>query len=121
MKKKITILALCAVFSAFNFPVEAQQPAKVPRIGYLSAVDPASDSTRSEEFVAAMWMSNHEQTNAFLISDDFSSLPTDEGANRRFAGAAGNRVQFVINLKAAKQIGRTIPPNVLVRANQVIK
>jgi putative ABC transport system substrate-binding protein len=27
---------------------EAQQPKKVPRIGYLSSVDPASDSARAE-------------------------------------------------------------------------
>jgi putative tryptophan/tyrosine transport system substrate-binding protein len=29
--------------------------------------------------------------------------------------------EFIINLKAAKQIGLTIPVNVLERANQVIK
>jgi len=31
------------------------------------------------------------------------------------------KFEFVVNLKTAKQIGVTVPPNVLVRAQKVIK
>ena len=31
------------------------------------------------------------------------------------------KFEFIVNLKAAKQIGLTIPPEVLARANRLIK
>jgi ABC-type uncharacterized transport system substrate-binding protein len=37
MKKKITVLTLSAMLLALCFPAEAQQPTKIPRIGYLTA------------------------------------------------------------------------------------
>ena len=48
MKRKFTVLALCAMLLALCFSVEAQQPKKIFRIGYLSGVDAARDTTRSE-------------------------------------------------------------------------
>src|SRR6266545_3573565 len=36
MKKKITVLTLCALLFVFCLRVEAQQPGKVHRIGYIS-------------------------------------------------------------------------------------
>ena len=35
MTNKILALALCTVLAALSFPAEAQQPKKIPRIGYL--------------------------------------------------------------------------------------
>ncbi|MSP38611.1 MAG: ABC transporter substrate-binding protein [Deltaproteobacteria bacterium] len=37
MHKKITRLALCALLFAYSFPVQAQQPPKIPRIGFVSS------------------------------------------------------------------------------------
>ena len=47
MKRKIVGLTLSAMLFALCFPVAAQQPKKVTRIGYLSALDPARESTRA--------------------------------------------------------------------------
>jgi putative tryptophan/tyrosine transport system substrate-binding protein len=48
MKKKITVLVLSTMLFALSYSASAQQPKKVPRIGYLSAQEPALESTRSE-------------------------------------------------------------------------
>jgi hypothetical protein len=46
--KKIILLALCFLLLARCSSVDAQQPKKVPRIGYLSSSNPASESPRFE-------------------------------------------------------------------------
>ena len=54
MHKKITRRAFCSMLVALPFPARAQQPKKVPRIGYLSARDPARESTRAEAIRLAL-------------------------------------------------------------------
>src|SRR5262249_8028736 len=48
MKRKITVITLCAMLLALTSSAEAQQPKKVPRIGYLAGGNAATESTRSE-------------------------------------------------------------------------
>ena len=50
MKKKITVLSLCAMLFAVSFRAEAQQLTKVPRIGHVLAAPPAAVPARTEAF-----------------------------------------------------------------------
>jgi putative ABC transport system substrate-binding protein len=54
MNKEVVCHALCAMLFALCVSAEAQQPKKVPRIGYLSAADPARESARSEAIRRAL-------------------------------------------------------------------
>jgi putative tryptophan/tyrosine transport system substrate-binding protein len=49
----LSILFVVVLF-AVGMTVEAQQPKKIPRIGYLSIGDPATESARSEPFRRAL-------------------------------------------------------------------
>ena len=48
------VLALCSTLLALCLPVQAQQPTKVPRIGFLFALSPSLVSARIEAFRQGM-------------------------------------------------------------------
>src|SRR5262249_11097025 len=48
-QNQITVLTLCAMLFAICLPAQAQQPSKIPRIGYLFP----SDETNTPRFRAA--------------------------------------------------------------------
>jgi putative ABC transport system substrate-binding protein len=52
MRKNVIRLALCAMLFALSYSASAQQPKKIPRIGYLSSNEPTRESARSE----AIWL-----------------------------------------------------------------
>jgi hypothetical protein len=47
MKKKITVLTLCAMLFALSYSASAQQPKKVPLLGYLLTGNADTVSARS--------------------------------------------------------------------------
>jgi len=47
-RKLVGVVALVVTFAMGGAVATAQQPKKVPRIGYLSAIEPAGESSRSE-------------------------------------------------------------------------
>jgi putative ABC transport system substrate-binding protein len=54
MRKTVISFALTALFYALCLPVWAQQPGKVPRIGYLSDSNPTLESPRAEAIRLAL-------------------------------------------------------------------
>ena len=53
-KAAVPSILVAVVLLAVGVIAEAQQPKKVPRIGYLSTIDPASESARSEAIRLAL-------------------------------------------------------------------
>src|SRR4029453_6294710 len=50
MKKKITVLTVCAMLLALTIPAKAQQPTKIPRIGFLITSSPSVIAPRMDAF-----------------------------------------------------------------------
>jgi putative tryptophan/tyrosine transport system substrate-binding protein len=114
MNRKITILAVCAVFFAFNFPVEAQQPKKVPRIGYLLAGDRTSESTRFKALQLALRESGYIEGQNISIEYRYA-----EGKRDRFPEIVAELMRLKVDIivaaggdvlvLAAKNATKTIP------------
>jgi len=113
MKKKISVLTLCALLFALCGSVEAQQPKKVARIGYLSQLDLASESTRSEPIRLAL-----RELGYIEGQNIFTEYRYAEGKLDRLPELAAELVRLKVDvivtggdipLQAAKNATKTIP------------
>jgi putative ABC transport system substrate-binding protein len=105
MHKTITGSVLCVLFVALCLPALAQQPKKVPRIGYLSAQGPASDSPRSEPIRAALRELGYIEGQNIVIEFRYA-----EGKFDRAAKLAAELVGLKVDIILVAGGGRLIQP-----------
>jgi putative ABC transport system substrate-binding protein len=113
MKKRTFCLALCALFALCS-SADAQQPKRVPRIGYLSAFDPANESTPAERILLALRDRGYIKGQTIAFEYRYA-----EGKPDRFPELAGELVRLQVEIivvsggtrliLAAKNATKTIP------------
>jgi putative ABC transport system substrate-binding protein len=78
MKKDIVCLALGAVLFTLCVPAEAQQPAKVPRIGYLSSSSSFNERPRDEAFRQGLRELGHVEGKNVVIEYRYANGKLDQ-------------------------------------------
>jgi len=114
MRKKITRRAFCSMLLALPVAARAQQPKKIPRIGYLSPTDSAGDSARAEGVRLAL------RERGYIEGQNIASeYRYAEGKRDRYSELAAELVRLKVDIivvagadpliRAAKNATKTIP------------
>ena len=113
-RKWMGIFAIALTFVFGGVEARAQQPKKVPRIGYLSALDPASESARSEAIRLALRELGYIEGQNIAIEYRYA-----EGKRDRYPELAAELVRLKVDIivvaggtrcvRAAKNATKTIP------------
>ena len=114
MIQRIFTLTLCAMLFALCSSVEAQQPKKVSRLGYLSSSDAATEFTRAEAIRLALRKLGYIEGQNIAIEYRYA-----EGKVDRFPQLAAELVLLKVDIivvaagdttiQAVKNATRTIP------------
>jgi len=114
MSRDFVVCSLGAFLFAFSVSAQAQQPKKVPRLGYLSNGDPATESTRAEAIRLALRELGYIEGQNIATEYRYA-----EGKIDRFAELAAELVRLKVDIivvaggplwvRAAKNATKTIP------------
>ena len=112
-KAAVPSILVAVVLLAVAVIAEAQEPKKVPRIGYLSSVDPATEATRSEPFRLALRERGYIEGQNIAIEYRYA-----EGKQDRLLELDAELVRLKVDIivvgggnwvQAAKNATKTIP------------
>ena len=114
MKRIAMLVAIILALMGYGAIAAAQQPKKVPRIGYLSNTEPARESTRSEAFRLALRELGYIEGQNIAVEYRYT-----EGKLDRFPELAAELVRRKVDIvvvsggttliQAARDATRTIP------------
>src|SRR5215813_13759906 len=113
MKAKILVYALPVLILATIHLAEAQQPKKIPRIGFLSSVSPTTIPTRVEAFRQGLRELGYVEGKNIVVEYRYA-----EGKLDRLSELAGELVRLKVDVivsaaptltRAAKQASVTLP------------
>ena len=114
MRNNVIRVALCAMLFALCSSAEAQQPKKVPRIGYLSAATPARESARSEAIRLALRELGYIEGQNIATEYRYAEEKVDR-ASELAAELVRLKVDIIVvaggtsQVRAAKNATKTIP------------
>jgi putative tryptophan/tyrosine transport system substrate-binding protein len=114
MSEKVFVWLLATVLLTTALSAEAQEPKKIPRIGYLSALEPAGEKVRSEAIRLALREHGYIEGQNIAIEYRYS-----EGKQDRQPELAAELVRLKVDIivvtggtgqtRAAKNATKTIP------------
>ena len=114
MNRRIAIRRLATFFLTTASLAQAQQPKKVPRIGYLSALDPVTESARSEAIRLALRERGYIEGQNIAIEYRYTQGKVDR-APELVAELVRLKVDIILAaswdflIQAAKNATKTIP------------
>jgi putative ABC transport system substrate-binding protein len=113
MSRRVIVFVLSILIPASIHPAEAQQPAKVPRIGFLYTVSPSSVAARAEAFRQGLRELGYVEGKNIVIESRFA-----DGKLNRAPGLASELAHLKVDVivtsgpastRAAKEATVTIP------------
>src|SRR6267143_1994235 len=109
MKKIITVLTLCGTLFALCLPAEAQQPTKIPRVGFLAGTKPAPVAARVAAFRQGLRELGYVEGKNIIVEYRYAEGKADR--ERELAAELARLKEIVPKLSLVTVIGSSNEPD----------